>query len=74
VYGRRQLIAPTTGGSGPYHAFIHHLGVPIATAGIGYPGMLMHSPNEHFRIADFITGTRHVARIVGRFGGSFASG
>lgn len=74
VYGLRQLIAPMTGGSGPYHAFIHHLGVPIATAGIGYPGMLMHSPNEHFRIDDFITGTRHVARIVGRFGDSVASG
>jgi acetylornithine deacetylase/succinyl-diaminopimelate desuccinylase-like protein len=68
VYGRRQLIAPMTGGSGPYHAFIHHLGVPIATAGIGYPGMQMHSPNEHFRIDDFIAGTRHTARIVARFG------
>jgi acetylornithine deacetylase/succinyl-diaminopimelate desuccinylase-like protein len=67
VYGRRQLIAPMTGGSGPYHAFIHHLGVPIATAGIGYPGMLMHAPNEHFRIPDFVAGTRHVARIVARF-------
>jgi acetylornithine deacetylase/succinyl-diaminopimelate desuccinylase-like protein len=70
VYGRRQLIAPMTGGSGPYHAFIHHLGVPIATAGIGYPGMQMHSPNEHFRIDDFVSGTRHVARIVARIGES----
>jgi acetylornithine deacetylase/succinyl-diaminopimelate desuccinylase-like protein len=67
VYGRRQLIAPMTGGSGPYHAFIHHLGVPIATAGIGYPGQLMHAPNEHFRLTDFVAGTRHVARILGRF-------
>src|SRR5512137_1396935 len=67
VYGRRQLIAPMTGGSGPYHAFLHHLGVPIATAGIGYPGQLMHAPNEHFRLADFVAGTRHVARIVARF-------
>ena len=67
VYGQRQLIAPMTGGSGPYHAFIHHLGVPIATAGIGYPGMLMHAPNEHFRIPDFVAGTRHVARVVARF-------
>jgi acetylornithine deacetylase/succinyl-diaminopimelate desuccinylase-like protein len=67
VYGRRQLIAPMTGGSGPYHAFLHHLGVPIATAGIGYPGQLMHAPNEHFRLADFVAGTRHVARIIARF-------
>jgi acetylornithine deacetylase/succinyl-diaminopimelate desuccinylase-like protein len=67
VYGRRQLIAPMTGGSGPYHAFIQHLGVPIATAGIGYPGMLMHAPNEHFRIPDFVAATRHVARVVARF-------
>ncbi len=74
VYGRRQLIAPMTGGSGPYHAFLHHLGVPIATAGIGYPGMLMHAPNEHFRISDFAAGTRHVARIVARFAEMGATG
>jgi len=68
VYGVRQLIAPMTGGSGPYHAFIHHLGVPIATVGIGYPGMQMHGPNEHFRLQDFVAGTRHTARVLARFG------
>jgi acetylornithine deacetylase/succinyl-diaminopimelate desuccinylase-like protein len=68
VYGVRQLIAPMTGGSGPYHAFIHHLGVPIASAGISYPGALAHAPNEHFRLPDFIAGTRHTARIVAAFG------
>lgn len=67
VYGRRQLIAPMTGGSGPYHAFLHHLHVPIATAGIGYPGQHMHAPDEHFRLTDFLNGTRHVARILPRF-------
>ena len=74
VYGQRQLIAPMTGGSGPYHAFIHHLKLPIATAGIGYPGQLMHAPNEHFRIADFVASTRHVARIIARFAEMGAAG
>src|SRR3990172_1550814 len=36
VYGVPQLIVPMSGGSGPNHAFIQVLGVPIATAGISY--------------------------------------
>ncbi len=68
VYGQPQLIEPLVGGSGPVHTFIANLHVPIATAGIGYPGARIHAPNEHILVSEFVRGVRHTARIVQRFG------
>jgi acetylornithine deacetylase/succinyl-diaminopimelate desuccinylase-like protein len=68
VYGVPQLINPIVGGSGPNHAFIHGLGVPVATAGIGYPGSNAHAPNENIVIDNFVKGARHTARVLGYFG------
>ncbi|GMR11447.1 MAG: M20/M25/M40 family metallo-hydrolase [Anaerolineae bacterium] len=68
VYGRPQIIEPITGGSGPNHAFIHDLGLPVATAGIGYPGTQAHAPNENIVIDNFVKGAKHTARILGKFG------
>ena len=68
VYGTPQLINPIVGGSGPNHAFIHGLGLPVATAGIGYPGSNAHAPNENIVIDNFVRGVRHTARILGYFG------
>lgn len=68
VYGVPQLIDPMVGGSGPNHAFLHILEVPVATAGVGYPGSLTHAPNENLVIENFVNGTRHTARIITEFG------
>lgn len=68
VYGVPMLIKPMAGGSGPNHAFIHDLGLPVATAGIGYPGTNAHAPNENIVIDNFVLGARHTARILGYFG------
>ena len=68
VYGVPQLISPLVGGSGPNHAFIHGLGVPVATAGLGYPGSNVHAPNENIVIDYFVRGARHTARVLGYFG------
>jgi acetylornithine deacetylase/succinyl-diaminopimelate desuccinylase-like protein len=68
VYEHDMLIVPMVGGSGPNHAFIEHLRVPIATAGVGYPGSQAHAPNENMRLDDFVKGTRHTARIIEMFG------
>lgn len=68
VYGVPQLIAPMVGGSGPNHAFLHTLQLPVATAGVGYPGSLAHAPNENLVIDNFVNGVRHTARIIARFG------
>jgi acetylornithine deacetylase/succinyl-diaminopimelate desuccinylase-like protein len=68
VYGMPQLIAPLTGGSGPNHAFLHTLQVPIATSGVSYPGSNVHAPNEHILIKNFEQGVQHTARILSNFG------
>ncbi len=67
VYGEPMLLQPMIGGSGPNHAFLHHLKVPVATAGIGYPGSQAHAPNENMVIRHFVDGARHTARILGAF-------
>ena len=67
VYGRPQRIWPMSGGSGPNHAFIHELKVPVATAGVGYPGSNAHAPNENLVIDLFLKGVKHTTRILGRF-------
>ena len=64
VYGRPQRIYPMSGGSGPAQLFRRHLGVPIVTAGVGYPGSNIHAPNENIRLTDYYNGIRHTARIV----------
>jgi acetylornithine deacetylase/succinyl-diaminopimelate desuccinylase-like protein len=68
VYGLPQQVAPLSGGSGPMHVFIQELGVPIATAGVGYPGAQTHAPNEHIVVDHFHKGIRHTARILAAFG------
>lgn len=67
VYGHPQLIEPIAGGSGPVHAFISHLGLPVAAAGIGHPEGRVHAPNENFVIDNFTKGIKHTARIIMNF-------
>lgn len=68
VYDKPSLIDPLIGGSSPVYAFADPLGgIPIVTAGINYPGGRVHSPDEHFKIADFLQGSRHVAYILDGF-------
>lgn len=67
VYGIEGRIAPIIGGSGPMYPFVHDLGLPIATPGIGYMESGVHAPNEHIRLEDFVKGTKHTARILDRF-------
>jgi acetylornithine deacetylase/succinyl-diaminopimelate desuccinylase-like protein len=67
IYEQEMLVVPMTGGSGPNHAFIEQLGVPIATPGISHPGARVHAPNENVRLDLFEKGIRHTARIMMRF-------
>jgi acetylornithine deacetylase/succinyl-diaminopimelate desuccinylase-like protein len=68
VYGRSPQIWPMIGGSGPNYLFAHHLGVPIATLGGGYPGSRAHAPDENLVIAHFVHGAKHMARVLLGFG------
>ncbi len=68
TYGRPPVIWPMAGGSGPNYPFVHVLNVPVAMAGISYPGGQAHAPNEHIRLDDFVKGIKHTARIIEAFG------
>jgi acetylornithine deacetylase/succinyl-diaminopimelate desuccinylase-like protein len=70
VYEYPMQIVPMLGGSGPNHAFMHHLNVPIASSGVGYPGSQNHAPNENLRPDLYLKGARHIARILKAFGSS----
>ncbi len=67
VYEQPMRIVPMSGGSGPNHAFVTHLGVPIVTAGIGHPDSRAHAPNENIRIDLYLKGAQHVVRILKAF-------
>jgi acetylornithine deacetylase/succinyl-diaminopimelate desuccinylase-like protein len=67
VYGRPMQIVPMIGGSGPNHAFIETLGVPIATAGFGHPNTRAHAPDENLRVDYYVKHAKHVARLLEAF-------
>jgi acetylornithine deacetylase/succinyl-diaminopimelate desuccinylase-like protein len=67
IYGKPMEIVPMVGGSGPNHAFIHYLNVPVVTAGIGYPGSQAHAPNENIRLDLYLKGAKHITRIIKAF-------
>jgi len=68
AYAKPMAVIPITGGSGPNHPFIHVLGLPVATGGMGYPDTRTHAPNENIRIDLYLKHARHVARIIAEFG------
>lgn len=67
VYGMPMAVVPMVGGSGPNHVFLEELNLPIATAGVGYPGSKAHAPNENVVIAHYLNGAKHITRILKEF-------
>lgn len=67
VYEFPMEIVPMIGGSGPNYPFVHDLGLPVATAGLGYPDTRAHAPNENIRIDLYLKHARHMARVVKEF-------
>ena len=68
AYGVPMDVVPMTGGSGPNHLFLEELQLPIATAGVGYPGTKAHAPNENVVIDQYFKGAKHITRILMAFG------
>ncbi len=68
VYGHPMQIIPLSGGSGPNYPFIHYLNLPIATAGLSYPGTQSHAPNENVRTDLYVKHAKHIARVLTAFG------
>jgi len=67
IYGKPVVVEPIIGGSGPSSFFIHDLGLPVATSGVGHPGTQAHAPNENVRIDLYLKGARHAASILKLF-------
>ena len=67
LYGKPMQVVPMVGGSGPNHIFSHYLKVPIATAGLGYPGTQAHAPNENIRLDLYLKAAKHIARVMKAF-------
>ena len=67
TYGLEPVVYPNVAGSGPMHAFVEHLGVPIVGLGCSYPGARVHGPNEHVRVRDLDASVRATVRLLERF-------
>src|SRR5439155_17914032 len=67
VYNVAMPIVPLVGGSGPNHPFVHDLGLPVATAGLGYPDGRVHAPNENLRLDLYVKHAKHMARLMEAF-------
>ena len=67
VYEFPMAMVPMIGGSGPSYPFVHDLGLPVATAGLGYPDTRAHAPNENIRIDLYLKHARHMARVITEF-------
>jgi acetylornithine deacetylase/succinyl-diaminopimelate desuccinylase-like protein len=68
IYGVPMRILPLGGGSGPNAPFIHDLGLPVATAGLGHPDGRGHAPNENIRLDLYLKHAKHMARLMTEFG------
>jgi acetylornithine deacetylase/succinyl-diaminopimelate desuccinylase-like protein len=68
VYGKEMKLVPLSGGSGPNGPFVHDLGLPVATAGLGYPDGRAHAPNENIRLDLYLKHASHMARLMLEFG------
>jgi acetylornithine deacetylase/succinyl-diaminopimelate desuccinylase-like protein len=67
VYGMPMQKVPMTGGSGPNYPFVHDLGLPVATAGLGYPDTRAHAPNENIRLDLYLKHAKHMVRVIREF-------
>jgi acetylornithine deacetylase/succinyl-diaminopimelate desuccinylase-like protein len=68
AYGKPMRLLPMSGGSGPNYLFIHDLGLPVATAGLGHPDGRGHAPNENIRLDLYLKHAKHMARLMLEFG------
>lgn len=68
IYEVPMRVLPMGGGSGPNSPFIHDLGLPVASAGLGHPDGRGHAPNENIRLDLYLKHAKHMARLMVRFG------
>ena len=67
VYDAKMEIVPMVGGSGPNYPFVHDLGLPVVTMGLGYPDTNAHAPNENIRLDLYLQHAKHMVRVIKEF-------
>ncbi|MDP1716252.1 MAG: M20/M25/M40 family metallo-hydrolase [Anaerolineales bacterium] len=67
VYDAKMEIVPMIGGSGPSYPFVHDLGLPVVTMGLGYPDTKAHAPNENIRLDLYLQHAKHMVRVIKEF-------
>src|SRR5438128_5979539 len=67
AYGREPEVWPWSAGASAHGFFNEVVGVPsISGPGVSYDGSNYHAPNEHFRMGDFVGGSKHMAAMFAR--------
>jgi acetylornithine deacetylase/succinyl-diaminopimelate desuccinylase-like protein len=64
----RPAVFIRSGGSIPIVGdFAKHLGIPTVLMGFGLPDDGLHSPNEKFKVDNYYTGIRTIARFLEQY-------
>jgi succinyl-diaminopimelate desuccinylase len=61
------VVYPLMAGYSPMYTLAQSKGIPAFSAGIGYPGMNIHAPNENIRPRDYYEIIRFVGELVQQF-------
>jgi len=65
VYGLKPVVWPFMAGTSPIYVIRKWMNIPVVSAGgVGYPGSLIHAPNENIRIRDYSNSIRCLAAIM----------
>lgn len=68
TYGVLPVVYPTMAGTGPMYPLCQAFGTPVTTgAGCGYPGSLIHAPNEHIRLEDYWLAMQCMGQFIRAF-------
>lgn len=67
LYGEDAVINPFGNGSTPTWVVLKHLGIPLASTGVGRITSRTHSANENLKIEHLIDGAKYMAAICEEF-------
>ncbi len=67
IYDAKMEMVPMIGGSGPSYPFVHDLGLPVVTMGLGHPDTRAHAPNENIRLDLYTQHSKHMVRVIKEF-------
>ncbi len=67
LYGEDAIINPFGNGSTPTWIVLKHLGIPLASTGVGRITSRTHSANENLKIEHLVDGAKYMAAICEEF-------